>query len=395
MTNSNAVAIAPPTELVDPHASDIDTESRLKAFRQLYLRDLNQAEWELFTAEAQHRGLSIIKNDIVAVKRKGKVTHQLTIHGARKLAARSQLYAGYDGPYWCGKDGVWLDVWLDDAYPAAAKFTVYRHDSPYPWTAVAIWKERVQTYWRDNREHLVETWERMPSHMIAKVAETDALKKAGLLTEETSIWLSDDALPGEDAYPPRIRALRKLHAIGAASGLNHDGVRSVVQAIAPGVTSLKDATVGPRELNAAASFVDTAEPIEIAEAVAGQRQLTPLADDGDAPGVPESDSDRASAQQTKAIRAQALRKGLGDPDLALLMGGAGWEGRLSHDEAAQWIAYVGKATTADLRAEVEKRAAVEVEAKTETDAAEGAGPDDEYDEIDDDDDDEDDGLGSY
>jgi hypothetical protein len=256
--------------LVAPQAEE--TPAELKAIRDLYAKDLSDVEWDLFCAEARHWDLSVVMREIVAVKRKGRVTHQVTIHGARRLAERSQMHAGSDGPYWCGPDGVWKDVWLAKEPPAAAKFSVYRYDSPHPYTATVLWSERAQSYWQNGREQLFETWEQMPAHMLAKVAESDALKKARLLTGE--VPLDVGPLPGE--YSPKVMALRRLHAVGAERGLDHGGVREVVKAIAPGTESLGSEAIGARELNSAAAFVEDADDCDLTGAVAGMVELTPL-----------------------------------------------------------------------------------------------------------------------
>lgn len=354
--NGNGSAVAVRQEA--PVAPVRETPAELKAIKDLYAKDLTQTEWDLFCAEARHRRLSIVKGHMVAVKRKGRVVHQVTIHGARHLAERSQLYAGSEGPFWCGADGVWKDVWLDAKPPAAAKFVVYRYDSPHSWIGIAVYEERVQTYWKDGKEQLVETWAAMPAHMLAKVAESDALKRARLLEDDIQIDLGP--LPGE--YSPKVMALRRLHAVGAERGLDHGGVREVVRAIAPGTESLASEAVGPRELNSAATFVEDADDCDLTGAVAGMVELKPLPSRETLAVDPatgeildlEPAVEPMSPQQAQAIRAQGLRKKLSTEDLETLLGGANWADVLTHDEAAQWIAYLGKATIGGLRDEITK-----------------------------------------
>ncbi len=91
---------------------------------------------------------------------------QIAIDGFRLIAERTGKYVGQMGPYWCGNDGEWREVWLDALPPAAAKVAVLRHDFKQPLWGVA----RFQTYAQTTKTgELTNFWRNMPEVMIAKV----------------------------------------------------------------------------------------------------------------------------------------------------------------------------------------------------------------------------------
>jgi len=183
-------------------------------------------ELSLFGAICKRTGLDPFARQIYAIKRGGVMTTQVSIDGARLVAQRSGEYAGQVGPFWCGADGVWVDVWLAKTPPLAAKVGVHRRGFEQTLFAVAIWSEYAQTQGN--------MWAKFPSVMLAKCAEMIALRRAfpaelsGLYsTEEMS--QADDHVAVSVMQAP-VAATRKVERaqaqIPAAVGISNEVIHA-------------------------------------------------------------------------------------------------------------------------------------------------------------------------
>lgn len=183
--------------------------------RDAFANGASDPEFAVLMEIARTRRLNPLLRQIHFVKRwnndlrRETWSAQVAIDGLRAIAQRTGLYAGQDEPEFV--EGA------DNGYPVLCKVRVYRTDWQRPAVGVAYWREYVQTT-KDGS--VTKMWRQFPHVMLAKVAESIALRKA--FPEDIGGLYSDAEMaqaehPADDERAPKPAAVEQRRpAIDAA-----------------------------------------------------------------------------------------------------------------------------------------------------------------------------------
>lgn len=181
------VAIAKEKPIIESF-NGIFTQSQIDLVKRTICKGATDDELSLFLAVCQRTGLDPFARQIYSIARRAKNdagewvetrSIQTGIDGFRVIAEKTNEVDGQEGPFWCGPDGEWKEMWLDNNLPpVAAKVIVHRKGMKHPFVGVARFDAYAQFYKADGGWKLTQMWNRMGDVMIAKCAEALALRKA-------------------------------------------------------------------------------------------------------------------------------------------------------------------------------------------------------------------------
>lgn len=184
--------------MAQPEVLDIHRKLRDQTFlsllRDVYFKGCEPIEIEFCLETCRHLGLDPIAKQIWFIKiwdrdlRREVLTPIIGIAGLRAVAHRTGEYSGPLDPQWCGPDGIWRDVWLEDSPPAAARVAVVRKGYAQPTVGVVTYKAAVQT----TKDGLPRSkWRTSPAEMLAKCAEALALRRCFSMEVSANVKVDD------------------------------------------------------------------------------------------------------------------------------------------------------------------------------------------------------------
>ena len=164
---------------VRQHQPGVWTESDVALLHRTLAPDLNRDEFLLFGRLCRLRQLDPFAGDVFPIvysknkPDKRKMVLIQSIDAMRKRGLETGELTGTSGPEWCGPDGQWVDVWLKDEHPEAARYGMSREGMHDLGWHVVRWKDVA----KDTTKPEGQFWNDMDAHMLGLAAERQAWRK--------------------------------------------------------------------------------------------------------------------------------------------------------------------------------------------------------------------------
>lgn len=183
----------PGTKPIDPAAiepaASVDHLSGdlryINAARRVICARLDDEMFADFMAICRARNLDPLKRQIYPrtewnqEEKRLEVIGETSIDGFAAIAGRDPRFDGIDGPHFRGRDDEWTEVWLDKELPPLfARAIVHIKGRSVPVTAIVSWDEFAPYEIVKGEIVYDEFWQKMPSHMLGKVARAHAYRRA-------------------------------------------------------------------------------------------------------------------------------------------------------------------------------------------------------------------------
>jgi len=172
--------------------------------RKQFAPNASNEDLAYFAQVAKHLDVDPWAGHLALIPKGGVYKPTLTVMGRRFIAQRTGRWRGIYGPEYCGprrfdEHGAklpleWDEVWDDDDTPPyAARVLIYTTDFIKPVNGTTKWSEFVQTFTTKQGElKTMDTWLKMPSHMLGKCAESLALRRGFPEVQAAVAYVGDD-----------------------------------------------------------------------------------------------------------------------------------------------------------------------------------------------------------
>lgn len=223
---TKAVTVAPQQAVVKPTELSF-TPEQVQVIKDTIAKGATDEELQYFLAVCEATGFDPFRREIHLVKRwsakeqREVPTIQVGIDGLRGQAETTGQYAGQRGPFWCGPDGKWVDIWLKDEAPAAAKVEILRHGFTEPLVSTAKFSSYCQTFYNKEtkRREPMGLWNTMPEGQLAKCAEALGLRRA-FPRSLRGLYIAEELQQMDNDLPPQIQQQRVAQAALTAPETN-------------------------------------------------------------------------------------------------------------------------------------------------------------------------------